>query len=1052
MAEWEDGFMSAVSGVGRRAVVTSGTLAGVGAVLGVGALSGTAGAAPRGPGSGGAGAAGETATLRTGSLDVTVDTGFPRVLAYTHRESGKKLYGQEEAVDTLVIDGKEHKPEVVSVPPAEGGDRITYTLTLDSGTEIAVEIKAEGDQVHWRVTGIEESAGGAVGTLRIPSLAFLSVRSDQPGATLYAARVEIDKDKSGDTLVEVKESTPADPDPLGCAYAVVSTDDLAAAIETNTVYDKPEETEGATWDNGRFWRQTTAGGGRRSARLTCGEWTHRAATAGRDQTEPLPYVSVVVTRDRNGDGAVDWQDAAIALRDIMVTPLGADTQHLRVVPHIPFNFASQATNPFLTILDQVKRIHLATDGLRQYTLIKGYQSEGHDSAHPDYAGNYNERAGGLAELNTLLARGKKWDSDFAVHVNATESYPVANAFSEKLVDKKDEQWDWLDQSYRIDQRRDLVSGDIVKRFQDLRDEADGGLNSLYIDVFRESGWTSDRLQRAFRDQGWHIASEWGHGFERSTLWSHWATEPDYGADTSRGINSRLIRFVRNHQKDVFADKWPTLLGIPRMGNFAGWVGKNDWNAFYELIWTHSLPAKYLQARPISTWTEHEITFEGEVTTSVTDEGGKRRITTDGRSVYDDGVYLLPWEPREPRNPARLYHYNPKGGTTTWRLPAGWGGGSGTVHVYPLTDQGRGKPTQVRFSGGEVTLTAKAGQPYVVHRRPAPAQSDPRWGEGTPLTDPGFFSGGLKGWTVKAGKGAAAVERSKLGDHELVLAAGPAASVSQRLARLKPGTYAASVQVEVGAKAGDERRAALTVRTSDGVTAENWTETSTATNYVASDLKHGTRFQRMTTWFTVPEGGGPATLTLSAEAADTPVRFDHVRVVPATRSAKRGALVHEDFEHVPQGWGPFVKGDAGGAVDPRTHIAQRHAPYTQRGWNGKAVDDVIDGTESLKSRGENTGLVYRTLPHTVRFRPGKKYEVSFRYENEKAGQYAWITGVDKPGSSELDRTPLPVATQPARHTHTFTAPAEGEAWVGLRKTGDDGKAEFVLDTFTVTELG
>ncbi|MEV8409853.1 endo-alpha-N-acetylgalactosaminidase family protein, partial [Streptomyces niveus] len=31
-----------------------------------------------------------------------------------------------------------------------------------------------------------------------------------------------------------------------------------------------------------------------------------------------------------------------------------------------------------------------------------------------------------------------------------QSYPVANAFSETLVDKNDEQWDWLDQSYRID--------------------------------------------------------------------------------------------------------------------------------------------------------------------------------------------------------------------------------------------------------------------------------------------------------------------------------------------------------------------------------------------------------------------------------------------------------------------------------------------------------------------------------------------------------------------------------------------------------------------------
>lgn len=116
-----------------------------------------------------------------------------------------------------------------------------------------------------------------------------------------------------------------------------------------------------------------------------------------------------------------------------------------------------------------------------------------------------------------------------------------------------------------------------------------------------------------------------------------------------------------------------------------------------------------------------------------------------------------------------------------------------------------------------------------------------------------------------------------------------------------------------------------------------------------------------------------------------------------------------------------------------------------------MDDVIDGGQSLKSRGENEGLVYRTVPHTVRFVPGRRYRVSFRYENEKAGQYAWITATDTPDTRELSRTPLPVATAPATHTYEFTAPESGEAWVGLRKTGKDGKAEFVLDAFEVREV-
>ncbi|MFI6643699.1 endo-alpha-N-acetylgalactosaminidase family protein [Streptomyces sp. NPDC050504] len=981
--------------------------------------------------------------LRSTALDVRVDPRFPRIVSYTERATGAVLHGQEETVTTVLIDDVPHVPEVTA---RAGRDRIAYVLAFDGGTEIHVEIRVTGHRTDWRVTRVADTPALRVGTLRIPGLAFLSVRSDQPGAALLAARIELDKAKSGDTLVRPTPATPAEAD-KGCAYAVVAHDRLGGAVETNTVWDKPTTAAGTTWENGRLWRRTTVADGYVKAELSCGQWTHRAATSPVGATEPLPYATVVVTGDRNGDGVVDWQDAAIAFRDIMVNARGADEQHLRVVPHIPFNFASQATNPFLATLDEVKRISLATDGLRQYTLLKGYQSEGHDSAHPDYAGNYNERAGGLEDLNTLVREGRKWNSDFGVHVNVTESYPVANAFSETLVDKANEQWDWLDQSYRIDQRRDLVSGDVIKRFADLRAQTDPALNTLYIDVFRESGWTSDRLQRALREQGWTITTEWGHGLERSAVWAHWATETDYGPDTSRGINSQLIRFVRNHQKDVFADKWPTLLGIGRTGNYEGWVGKTDWTTFHTLIWTESLPAKYLQAYPIKRWTDHEITFFGPVPTAVSDATGSRRITTDGRVVYEAGSYLLPWEPRRATDPAKLYHYNPKGGRTAWRLPRGWSG-LGTVALYRLTDQGRVYEGRLPVRAGRVSIEAKAGQPYVVHRDRVRSAPDPDWGQATPLHDPGFNSGSLDGW---AATGPAEVVRSALGDHELVVGAGGAAAVSQRLTRLAPGSYAASVQVEVGAEPGERRRAALEVRTADGVTAANWTDTSTAGNHVAADRKHGTRFQRVFTRFTVPEGGGPVTLTLRAAAGEARVRFDNVRVVAAAPPVNRpGVLAHEDFEHVPQGWGVFVKGDAGGATDPRTHIAQRHAPYTQRGWNGKAIDDVIDGTESLKSRGENDGLVYRTVPHTVRFAAGRRYRVSFRYENEKAGQYAWITAVDEPGARELSRQPLPVATAPTVLSYEFTAPDRGEAWVGLRKTGDDGTAEFVLDAFEVRE--
>ncbi|MFD7920335.1 endo-alpha-N-acetylgalactosaminidase family protein [Streptomyces sp. NPDC059740] len=985
-----------------------------------------------------------TAVLRSDTLRVTVDRAFPRIVDYTDRATGATLHGHDESVTQVVIDSTARTPAVTTTLAA---DHARYLLTFDGGTRITVEIRVHHSTVTWRVTDIHETEALRVGTLHLPELAFLAVREDQPGATLLAARLELDKAQSGDTKVTVSADTPLQTTATGCAYAVLATDHLAAAIETNTVWDQPSGAD-QTWENGRLWRRTVRSGGKVTARLGCGQFTHRAAGQPLAATEPLPQVTVIVTGDRNGDGKTDWQDAAIAFRDIMTDPPGAEETHLRVVSHIPYNFASQATTPFLAALDNVKRIALATDGLRQFTLLKGYQSEGHDSAHPDYGGNYNTCAGGLADLNTCVRAGKKWNSDFAVHINATESYPVAHAFSETLVDKDDPQWDWLDQSYRIDPRRDLVSGDIAARLRQLRRETDPALNMLYIDVFRESGWNSDALQAHLHEQGWQLATEFANGLERSALWSHWANETDYGPDTSRGVNSQLIRFVRNHQKDVFADRWPTLLGAGRMGNFEGWTGKTDWNAFLDIVWRDALPAKYLQAYPISTWTEHTVTFEGPTRTRVTDADGTRRIITDDRLVYEDGRYLLPWEPRNATDPDKLYHYHPGGGTSTWQLPRGWAKAT-TVHVHRLTDQGRSDEQRLAVHDGHLTLTAEPKTAYVVYRHRAPAQPDPGWGEGTALADPGFHSGTLDAWQVT---GAAEVRRNDLGDYELVLPAGAPATVSQRLRRLTPGRYVASADVEVGTEAGQRRRAELAVTTADGVRAVNWTQTSTAANFVAADRKSGTRFQRMFTLFTVPEGGGPATLTLGAGKGEARVRFDNVRVVATGRPQPAAGLVAaEDFEHVPQGWGVFYKGDAGGTTDPRTHVAQRHARYTQRGWNGKAIDDIVDGTQSLKSRGENTGLVYRTVPHSVRFLPGRRYRVTFRFENGVADQYAWITAADAPATRELSREPLPVAHEPATHSYEFTAPADGEAWVGLRKTGDDGTAEFALDAFEVREV-
>lgn len=115
--------------------------------------------------------------------------------------------------------------------------------------------------------------------------------------------------------------------------------------------------------------------------------------------------------------------------------------------------------------------------------------------------------------------------------------------------------------------------------------------------------------------------------------------------------------------------------------------------------------------------------------------------------------------------------------------------------------------------------------------------------------------------------------------------------------------------------------------------------------------------------------------------------------------------------------------------------------------------MLQGRFSLKSHEERQGLVYRTVPWTARFEPGRAYEVSFDHQSALDGAYAWVTGYDKGTTTvETRRTPLPRQRSTARFTERVTGGC-GDVWVGLRSLLPEQEgADLILDRFTVTDLG
>ncbi|MFJ1698933.1 endo-alpha-N-acetylgalactosaminidase family protein [Streptomyces sp. NPDC088252] len=978
----------------------------------------------------------DATVIQSAQLSVAVADDFPRVLAYTDRASGGRLLGSTQPVTAVTLNGTAH-PVKLKGSPTVTGSVVRYTLTFTDlpGIEIDASLSVSGRATTFKVTAVRDTEAFRVGTIDIPGHDLVSVGSTDTGAATAFTRLDNDSTKTADVFAPVTADTAPDKAPAGASYAIVNTGSLAAAVESNSSYDKPSGATGG--DDARFWHQARkADDGSVRVGVWSGQWTYRGDGAPKPESgDDLPWAKVVVTPDANGDKKVDWQDGAVAFRSIGIKAPGSEDTPDRVITHIPFNFASQATHPFLRTLDDVKRISQSTDGLGQLALLKGYASEGHDSAHPDYGGDYNKRAGGLKDLNELLKDGKKWGATFGVHVNATEAYPEARAFDEQLVDKTRPGWNWLGQSYYIDQRRDINSGDLAKRFQQLRDETDRNLSFLYIDVYYTHGWIADKTLQAVQKQGWNVGSEWSDKFERGTLWSHWANDLDYGGATNKGLNSKIIRFIRNGERDTWNND--PVLGQTAIDEFEGWTGETDWNVFYDNIWQRDLPAKYAQQQKIIRWDGNDITFTGDVRGTV--EDGKRTFYDHGRKVLSGTDYLLPWDGGK-----KLYHYSRSGGTSTWAVPS-----KGAYTVYELTDNGRVKTGTVKPVDGKITLTAEAGQPYVLYPDRAPKAVDVQWGQGTPVDDPGFNDNGLRAWSKT---GTVARDTDDKGRNSAELSGGSTAALSQRIDGLKPGKrYTASALIEV--QPGRTRHTTLSI--GGGSVA---VDRSTAKDHVAASDWHGTYFQRAEVNFTAP-ANGRATLRIEAAAGSTAtVRADDVRIVANAPATRKNTVVYEDFEDVDQGWGPFLKGDAGGSTDPRTVISQLHAPYTQAGWNGKLVDDVIGGKESLKAHEENGGLVYRTAPWTVPMTDGHRYKVEYDYQSSHAGAYEWVDGYDritaegKPSSVETRATPIGQQRTTGHFSETVTAGC-GDTWTGLRKRGDapDG-ADFVLDAFTVTDLG
>lgn len=587
-------------------------------------------------------------SISSETMDVALYENYPAVRQYTMKGNGlegEAVSGSMVCPNTITINGHDVVLEEDSVTCRAEGGKAVYTLSIPeaegrAACKITVEITADGNILTMKIPDVEyvteRTAANAIQSIQFPNQKLVSVSSAENG-TFAGSNMSSHTLISGDTFENV---TDMEAGSKAYMYAFVSNDKVSAAVESNSeatgkvVYNYGI---GGGSNNTRLVVTTdeTADGGKSTGIGSNVFYWNRVETAKvgngdpsdtKDYiTEPTekPLVKVILTGDRNKDEKVDWQDGAIAFREISHEIYKSEEVPDRVAMRIVENFSSQATNPFLLTLDNAKRVYLNTDGLGQSILLKGYANEGHDSGHPDYY-DINKRAGGVKDFKTMLEDGEEMGAKFGIHVNASEMYPEAKAFDEDLVKRSGDNlsygWNWLDQGIGIDSRFDLVSGRREERFDKLH-EALGGdgedkLDFIYVDVWGngtgtlEDSWATRRLTDEITDNGWRMATEWGMGNEYDATFQHWAADLTYGDQRNKGYNSMITRFIRNQQKDSWVADYPKefggasnapLLGGYNQQDFEGWAKRNNYDNYITNLFTYDISTKFLQHFTVSQW-------------------------------------------------------------------------------------------------------------------------------------------------------------------------------------------------------------------------------------------------------------------------------------------------------------------------------------------------------------------------------------------------------------------------------------------------------------------
>jgi hypothetical protein len=473
---------------------------------------------------------GPAVMIRHGALEVSLDAGFPRVLAYDVGGRGRLLGARPDRQALIEINGRTYSAGDYTVECATDGSTVEYTLAITPvRLQLALRFEALPDGLSLKLTSVDEQGGFELATLSFPQHELVRVAASNPTSSMYRSdysrRLWKDKEyKAGyDQPKPFFSDAIGEEDgeryPIPGNWVVASADGIAATLATNIPY----------------WKAMTQFLGHDATATDFAFWLGTYHYRLRGAVQPLLEAQIgLLTRDANEDGRVDWMEAALWHRDRLRDPSPvfdpATTFSYKVLNDWLDQPGNEPATTFDETLQLIERIARISGNGKQIAALTGWQNGGHDSGWP-YFDRVNPALGGVDKLRWLAEAAREHNAVVSYHVNIDDSNADTPRFERSVPvlaagrDGKPYPWSIYytggPQVYRISHTKDLESGFFEERIGAML-KLVPQTNSIQLDTFRpfslsfgpgedigliDEVVSSVRIVQWFHERGMAVSSE-----------------------------------------------------------------------------------------------------------------------------------------------------------------------------------------------------------------------------------------------------------------------------------------------------------------------------------------------------------------------------------------------------------------------------------------------------------------------------------------------------------------------------------------------------------------